>query len=701
MSDETESETTPVTEVLQTGVQIRRAAPKLSTPTSLATNATPEVDGDADDDDDDDTTTDTPDPPPRQPVTKRKQRASTINDLPRDELKSLQDSGVDQIGVRVSRRTPNGAISAIFNGPFEIRALFNGEFETFLHGHSGGSGTGGYYEIDVYDLNDPTSNLAVPRWKFQVPGQPRDPKFNVPGATPMGMQAGGYHNPGMPLPGMLQPGVGMAQGAGGIHVPSIAYQVAGVATPQQLGPGQVTAPPQDQLPPWARAYPVHEQWPLYYQQLQRTGRLPAGASMHSDALASGHAQSWQIQHSAERAENAKLREKLEATERLSREREEKFQKAVEEMRAERDREKYEGQIAALHAKIDSMGNRSATPEWLGQLATIAAPALAAGLPAFIGYLGESRRTEADRHLRTMELTQNQQQANQTNMLALVKRDPPTTDWPKLLAALGPLVIPVVTQMMTQNSPQAQAELADMNHQSKLMMMKMMSDMIIQQAEMANPDEPSWMPAVRSILEAVGGLGQGPIGAAIQRKLSNGQRQIPPQAGPQAQAQAQAQAQEDEVWQQLADTNKDAAALTKMVLDTIPPSAGFHTHEWRMLIFNIHAKVDPADLAPKLADHLAHSAEYAMLPEVLANVFSEPEAALTPVIMGLPIARTDLGGDEGYAKRLLAATVEAVLALTEPATEEDIADTIDVASEDVVTNAAAGKELVPVDKTAVA
>lgn len=659
MSDDTDTQppSVSVDEVIQPGVRLRRRTQD-------------DVDSDERTDDDyvppmppqSDTPAPapTPEPPPQpapspprsQPMAQKRKRSSIINDIPRDELKALADSGVEVVQLSVRRRSPDGKIAMVYNNPTNIRDLFNGTFENELFKLAGGSGTGGSYEATVSDTADPLNNLNVPSWRFILQGQPKDPRHNVNAATPFTMAQGGYSN-GQPQ-GML-PTQAFA-GPGGIQIPPAAYQVPGVAVPTAMGPGQVTVPPQDQMPAWARSFPAIQQWPIYYETLQRTGRLPAGASMHSDMLAQGHAQTWQIQHSQAQAEVAKLQERLVALEKQARDTELAAQRKIEEMRAERDKEKYEGRIEALNSKIDAMATSNATKPTdyghLAELAKIFGPALAAGIPAFITMLSDARRIETDRQLNTMKLSQEQQ----NTMLALVNKKS-DTDWPKMLTAMSP----ILAQFLQNMSPQAQADLKDMDHQSKLMMLKMMNDMVIAQAEANNPDEPSWLPALRAIMESLSGVG----GRLMQQQMmtANATTPQPPQPLPQPQPQPGAPTspspetpQEQQVWQHLSEIDAQAAANTRLVWEQIPREAGFHTHEWRILIFNMHAKAETEELAEKIVDHLQHLVDYQMVPPILQNVFDDPRDALEPIFMQLPIALPELGGDRDYMTKLLDAIV---------------------------------------------
>lgn len=111
-----------------------------------------------------------------------------------------------------------------------------------------------------------------------------------------------------------------------------------------------------------------------------------------------------------------------------------------------------------------------------------------------------------------------------------------------------------------------------------------------------------------------------------------------------------------MWQHLSEIDAQAAANTRLVWEQIPREAGFHTHEWRILIFNMHAKAETEELAEKIVDHLQHLVDYQMVPPILQNVFDDPRDALEPIFMQLPIALPELGGDRDYMTKLLDAIV---------------------------------------------
>jgi hypothetical protein len=529
-------------------------------------------------------------------VTDKKNRRPILNEPPVLEMKALEET-CQEVSLRIVRSTPSGQWSTI--APQTLKPLLDlksGELEKWLADYAGG----GSFVIEARDPS--TMETVLPRWRIVLPGAPKDPKRNLPQPGVMGGS----------IPGMV-PGVG------GIPVPPAAL-AAGLPAPRMAGPGQVTLPPQDQLPRWASSYSAGDQWSVFYDQALRGGQLPQGASMHSDALAYTQAQTWQTQHSQERAENAKIRTELEQARKEMRDLIDKKDEEIRRVERARAEEKAEGQMLALRAEINAMRDNRGM-DW----APIAA-AIAPIAAAWIATGKDREKIEADRTLKTMELSASQ---NATMIQTLVKGKDGNLDWVKLLPALAPLII----EFMKNTGPAAAAEAQATADETKMMQFKMISDLIMAQAQQGG-DAPWWLPMVQSIMEGLGDMAQTVGRTAPTRQL--------PAGAPQAQLAQQdpatvATGDDAEVWRQLETLDPDAAQLTQVVWKNVPVEAGFHTHEWRLLIFNIHSQVLPQKLAPKIVDHLEHLHDFEMLPNVLRDVFEHPQK-IAEVIMALPIGQ---------------------------------------------------------------
>ena len=238
-----------------------------------------------------------------------------------------------------------------------------------------------------------------------------------------------------------------------------------------------------------------------------------------------------------------------------------------------------------------------------------AAVLAGAAPIIAAYLGSSK----DREIKSMEVQSAQQAA-----LMQVVASPKGNNLGELLAAGAP----IISAMLANQSPQAKAEALATNQEINMMMIKMIADL---QSGMA-PQEDTWSRVI------------GMLGGMMQNAGS--MQGLPGQATPALSAgpnQAQAQ---DPVWENMTRSNPEAAQKTQLVMQHMPDDIGFHTHEWKLLIFNIHAKTAPTDLVPMLIQHLHHCEGFGLLPQPFENVWSDPRGSLGAVLAALPINADD-------------------------------------------------------------
>lgn len=563
-----------------------------------------------------------------------------VQETPVTEINQLKDT-CPVLLMKVLKRAPDGklmTVDASLN--FDTRDLLNGKIETYLEAKAGG----GLYVLESRDPADPGIEV-LPRFQIVLGGAPKDPRHVPQQHVAQAVWGNPAGAPGMPSfgppqgpPGALPAGV----------VPPAAYQTPNVAVPQQYGPGQVSLPPASALPAWAASYPPEYQWKMYYESLERSGRLPPGSSMHSDQLANNYASTWQTQWSGERAENSKLREKLEAAERAAREEATRYQKQVEELRVQQEKEKREAEMAALRSEIASLrdggGGSRRGIDWSSMLA--------AGVPivsAVVMFLNERAKSQA---LMSVEMRKLEQKRDE-HMLQLMAPKPDQT-FDKIVA-LAPAVAPLLVKWLEGNSAVAQAEIVEMKNNGQLMMLKMLHDMV---ADMRNDGEPPppWLPAVEAAISAVQGFGQIAMAkAAVQgrQQAGNGQQARRPTGGlPQGDAPN---------WAALVEINQEAAQLTKLIWDQMPRDAGFHTHEWVLIIFNVHALNDIGQVSAAFVEHLEHLRQFNKLPPILADVF-EDSSVIDVLLDGLPIAQLDAEYTRalsGAVKQLLEASEDVI------------------------------------------
>jgi len=503
-----------------------------------------------------------------------------INDIPVQELMKIKDS-TPEVRLKIKRTTSSGQwMSVIPRAIKPITDLMDGKLEEWLQEYSGG----GQYIIEIWDPL--TDEPATDRFRLILPGAPKDPKLNVPStASPTGWPA-------------QRPPVRKW----GVEIPQAAYHTPGIATPQMVGKGQLSRPPQDGLPPWAQRYPAPQQWEMYYDRQRADGRLPAGASVHSDQLAVGYAKTFQEREADARTRNAHLSEKLSAlsekhTEELARLRDE-----MSRVREEAARKESQAQVEALRGEIAALRDvPKQTTDW--------AAVLAGAAPIFAAYVGSTK----DREIKSMEV----QSAQQAAMMQVVSA-PKGNNMGELLVAAAPIISAVIANQ----SPQAKAEALATNQEINMMMIKMIADL---QSGMA-PQEDTWSRVI------------GMLGGMMQNAGS--MQGLAPPASPALGAGTPPPAVADPVWEKMVASNPEAAEKTKLVMQHMPPELGFKTHEWKLLIFNIHTKTAPTDLVPMLIQHLHHCESFGLLPQPFENVWQDPRESLSSVLNVLPIGTDD-------------------------------------------------------------
>ena len=172
-----------------------------------------------------------------------------INDIPVQELMKIKDT-TPEVRLKVRRTTSSGQwMSVIPRAIKPITDMMDGKLEEWLQSYSGG----GQYIIEVWDPL--TEEPACDRFRIVLPGAPRDPKLNASDER-------------TPPPHNGAPSVVRRWG---VEVPKDAYHSPGIATPQMIGQGQISRPPQDGLPSWAKRYPASQQWEMYYDRQRADG----------------------------------------------------------------------------------------------------------------------------------------------------------------------------------------------------------------------------------------------------------------------------------------------------------------------------------------------------------------------------------------------------------------------------------------------
>lgn len=569
-------------------------------------------------------------------------RSKTLNEMPVEELAQIRET-LPEVSIKVVRRGPDGRFQSIIPSEmWSVQDILEGKLMEYVQAKAGG----GRFVIEVRDPSD-VANTLVPRWEEGAMGPPRDPKM-VPASAIAGQYATAPQH-------VVQHGPG---GQPALVVPPVAYQTPGIRTPQMLAHGQVSLPPQDEIPAWAKSYGPEIQWKVYYESQEQKGKLPPGASIHSDAIAQGHATTWQLQASAEKAENAKLRAELDAERARSAQLAKETESRLREIEKSSQEAKHRAEMDSLRAEIRAMAQAGRpTTDWGAVVAGLSTLA-GAIVPAVMQSSSRRYEVEANREIKHLELTTGQQ----TAMLAQLNQKP-TTDWTKLIG----VAVPLVAQYLQSNGLQARAEVEAMRNEQNLLQAKMVTDLLLE-LRGSQPEEPAWYPLAQGLIEALPGLGRAVSAALAQRQGHRPPpRELPSQPSSDM-AGAPPSDDESAVWAHLAQIDGEAAQQTQQIWAYIPPDSGFRTHEWRNLIFNMHMRVQPDEMADYIVDHLTHLARHQMLPRDIVNVFDEPEL-MREIISAMPVAKAD----PEYATRLADTIVQKIEAANPDDETEEVVE----------------------------
>jgi hypothetical protein len=621
-------------------------------------------------------------------------QAQYINDMPRKELRTVQDV-LPEVVIRIRRKTPQGSFVMLPQQIRPVEELLNGKWDLEIAEKAGG----GEYEFTVLDPG--TSEAIAPTWRQRYPGSPNLSPFKDQAHLGFSM-APGQQQPGAPMAfGPLaaprlgaplagfggMPGVAPPTVYAGIQVPQSAWTTPGVATPM-LGPdGRPLPPPPGTVPAQVLGLPVETQWGIYYTSLQAQGRLPQGASMHSDALASKWAERFDGRQQSESAENKALREQI-AELRADRERAaasaetrmlagqfealkmqllQQQQGGGANMQLELARMQQQAQMQAQQQQMQMMmmmmeqrNQPQKTPDWGAVLAGLGA-IFGPLVTAYFSSASQRQANEVQAQIKQMELSStNNTSLVQTLLAASSQKSDVGSTVAAVLGAAAPIVGPLLLQWLENRSPETLLAVQQGTVQGQMMMTKMVTEFIDQMTKDNGGDRPWWAPMLEGLVHGV--QDAAPIIASLVQ--SQGQPALPggaPKAPP-AQQQTTTSTQTSAPqggyapmsWDALEKLDPQAAQVVKQVYALLPANLGFHTDEWRILLFNFHRRVEPEAMADLLLTHLENCKNFGTLPVVLQNVEADPEQ-LRPFLMGLPIGRQD----PAYASAVIDIVVSAI------------------------------------------
>jgi len=590
-------------------------------------------------------------------------KGDVLSEIPRDEIITKLEGQYSEVRLEITRQAPSGQWATVRGGILLPPA---GLFD--LQGPVTSFAGGGTF---IYCVTDPnTKQVLVSRWKEIYDGRAIEAKkgFTLAWDAVLGSlkiiqdtRNLGVVDDGPPMGGPQYAGVFQGPnpfGPNGAMPPGM--------QPQYAPNGQMLPPPPELVPKFLQYYPASHQW----QHVQT--EMASKAGQQQQVQAAGVALDWtqdnlrQIGHL--QAERARFEERMARStetfkaefDKLRAEMQAKVDQAAERAsKAERELEtsRVEARYAALEARLDAAAQRPPPPP--DQLM----PSLVSLAGVLVPLMIESRRGDA-------ELAKTDRE-NQTKLLATVMSKPaPDTMAPliNLFSTIAPIAMPLVLEHLKSNSPKMQAEVLTIEHEQRMMMLKMMSDMVKESMPEAPP---VWAPILEMGMQWLGQT------MAARQLAASGARQLPAQPqqmAPGRPAQPQQQSQDatvapgpspiDQIFQEFASLDADAAAMTKLVWQNLPPNLGFHSHEWLVILFNLHARLEVEEIAETITLHLYHCQKFNLLPPQLKGVFDEgqTEATMRTVFDRLPI----YGKDPEYCNAVL----KQVTALIEESERED-------------------------------
>jgi hypothetical protein len=470
----------------------------------------------------------------------------------------------------------------------------------------------------------------------------------------------------VPRQGFAAVNTGPVVGAG--HGPTVGPQFApGAAFPrvERGADGRLLPPPPGLVPGYLRQYPVDQQWDSLANEYARVngGRRP---SLEPVTVALD----WKDERTRDldraNVQAARYEERYEsirdrAQQQLEAEKNARMalERRLAEMETRAARELGEAQAKSredrLLAKIEAMEQRMAaapsSASGIGALAPFA-PAIATVLAGWV-------QSNAD------------QAARQSQMMLAIATKPEKSGGGfeaavPMIAAVSPIVGPLLLQYMQNQSPAALAELRDQSHMQGQAMISMMMEFI----KWSTPSEaapPWWLDPLKSAIDGV--VGAAKVAAMNQPRALPQQHAIvqqpSPQPAPTIDLTGQPEAAPpprivvpaldlDALIARFTEIDRGAAQMTELVMGTLA-ERGFDprilTHEWASIIFAMHRREPQRELAARVVDHLEHSRDYALLPGPLMGVFDDPDPI--GVFIGMmPVAQADTA----YTKVLVEAIV---------------------------------------------
>lgn len=592
-----------------------------------------------------------------------------LEEPPTKDFEKLRRAGTELCAMRVTRQAPNGRNSIIWpkRTNFQVQDLWNGGLEEALKAEAGG----GSYTVQVFD-NENTMQPLTPRWRVQLPGQARDLK-STPGYEPApGFSVG----PGAGAGPSFGPGAGVAPGTfvGGMRVPLNAQRLGMVPPVDAHGNISGGPPPGLMRNKALLDFDYQTQWQhVYDAEAQPGGMLDAGHQVTRD-----FAHRFEDRREKSLEEVARLQEKLAHEKETHVERmfalqqqanggglaamlpmmlqmQQQQQQAAErahQAAMQQQQQQMQMTLALLTQKPDKQGLD------INAIAALAA-AIVPVATAFVTQGGQRQDSALNAQLRQQEISQQAQQAQQAQLQQiLLAQNGNKTSIVDLVAATAPILATIM------QAKQGQAELAlqraDMQQNNGMMTIKMLADVLAQQAEQqGNPElaeiimrtavesMPHLPGAVRAIRDAIKGDTPAlPPPPTVAPRPPAQQRQQPPGAsGAPADVRAYPKARdvsdEDsaEHWGHLHSINSSATVETAHVMESYLDRLGLHTIGWREAVFHAHHMSEPEVTADRFRNVIDAALEGGYMPTpIVEQLRADARKALETVVSFLPVAR---------------------------------------------------------------
>lgn len=373
---------------------------------------------------------------------------------------------------------------------------------------------------------------------------------------------------------------------------------------------------------------------------QRDFTAPA-ASFSSDEIALQ-------QVTEERRQKMELEKRLAAMEEKYAEERREREARDERERQNRERERAEAKEKEHALELKRLEDRiaalAATPKGpnIGDIIAGMAPFVPV-FTALVSTRNAGAALEAEKQNKMLEL-----QMTNTNkimeMIAGGKQDS-TKSLMETLKIAGPILAPILTAMINNNGPKAQAELMSAQSELNSHTLGMVSQLIEQ---------------------AAGGSEEIPVGLQIADKLVQGAyavaeaiRRQQTQTGPMqqvAQVAQQLAVQAQSAPTQQVNGHHRGGSVGEQIADQVLAHPmvpqEMKTAEWHLLLTLVHDKADADKVALQLAHHIWNLDGEKKLPKFLEKVFETPEDVLKQLFSPLPIWQED----QLYAKSVITKTI---------------------------------------------